>query len=155
MVAFYTICFALHLTLLVRYDFIPGISDHHVVVAKVKTENNRSINVEGIKENFFLKKGDYSSISQSSLTTCRFLNVLLRIMTSTNYAGVEKQTARIYEQICSKHKFYQTKKKRRCKTFWVNLRIIRIIKRSRAFNIYTNSKSKNHLKKLSEITREY
>lgn len=132
---------------------IPGISDHHAIVASIRTKTKRQKS-NASRRVFLFEKGDYSNISKAlrdhlpvfeCLAEDSDVHKLWSLFKSKLLDLVEKYIPSIDS----------TRLKKRKKP-WMTSAILRLRKRRRrAFIRYKRTKSDTHLQKLSEITHEY
>lgn len=134
-------------------NIIPGISDHHAVVANIQTEIKRVNSCESRKV-FFFEKGNYSGFSEELLDRLPVFECLSEEYDVHNLWDVFKK---MLLQLTDKYvPCIDSRKLKKRRKPWVTSSTLRIIKkRRRAFDRYKKTKSSNHLEKLAELTREY
>lgn len=134
-------------------DIIPGISDHRVVVAGIKTKVQRTKRRIS-RRVFFFEKGDYSSISDKLLD---FLPVFECFAEEHEveylWSTFRKKLLDLTEKFIPSIESARLQKRKKP---WITFRVLKLVKKRRhEFQRYKRTKTHAHVKRLQELTREY
>lgn len=134
-------------------DIIPGISDHRVVVAGIKTKVQRTKRRIS-RRVFFFEKGDYSSISDKLLD---FLPVFECFAEEHEveylWSTFRKKLLDLTEKFIPSIESARLQKRKKP---WITFRVLKLVKKRRhEFQRYKRTKTHAHFKRLQELTREY
>lgn len=132
---------------------IPGLSDHHAVVASIKTKIHR-VKHSGNRRVFFFDRGDYSSINEKLYS---YLPVFECLADDKDVHELWRLFKNKLLELVEAHvpSADSSKMKKRRKP-WMTSRLLRLInKRKRLFAKFKRTKRTSHYQKLFQITQEY